>query len=165
MLVTAMKEGDVFRWSYREPGDDRSYGRYHCCSRIAIVVASGRLRDTYWMIGKSFASDSRSFGANDIDKMNLTYLGNLADLEKAPEWKDDYYDDADIVNLNHSNSLRNNFYLRKGAKLSAAKMLAAANRKLERAQSDERSARRKVEEMLTAISRIEAGEIDDVYLG
>ena len=155
-----MKEGDIFRWSYRDPGDDRQYGRYHCCSMIAIVQPNGRLRDTYWSSG----SDGRSFGADDLPRLELTCIGNLADLEKAPEWKADYYDDADIVNLNHANSSRDHFYLRKGAKRSAAKMLETARHKLERIQSDERMATLRAKDLTAAISRIEAGEIADVLI-
>lgn len=157
--MNEIKEGDIFRWSYREPGDDRQYGRYHCCSRIA-VVANGRLRDTFWSLG----SDGRSFGLDDLPRLDLTYLGNFADLEKAGEWQADYYDDADIVNLNHSNSSNDNFYLRKGAKRSAKKMLEAARYKLERSESDERMAADGARRFRAAIAKIEAGEIEDVHL-
>jgi hypothetical protein len=155
-----MKEGDIYRWNYREPGDDRNYGRYHCCSRIAIADARGRLRDTYWSSG----SDGRVFVEADLPKLDLTYLGNLSDLEKAPEWQADYYDDADIVNLNHSNSSRDNFYLRKGAQRSRAKMLERARYKLEQSESAERSAAWASERLRSAIAKIEAGEIADVHM-
>lgn len=56
-----LREGDVYRWYYRAPGDDRAYGRYHCCSNIGIVRGS-KLWDTYWMIGTRPQSDGRSFG-------------------------------------------------------------------------------------------------------
>lgn len=154
-----LREGGIFRWRYREPGDDRSYGRYHCCSCIGIVDPSGRLRDTFW----SHGGDGRSFGKDDLPKLDLTYLGNMSDLEKASEYQADYYDDEDIVNLNHSNSTRDNFYLRKGAKRSAKKMLQVAQRKLEKAKSDERMAALKAEQLSTAIHQIETGNIE-VYL-
>lgn len=160
----AMKEGDIFRWCYREPSEDNgAWGRYHCCSRIAFF-RNGRLRDTFWMVGDSFGSDGRSFGSDDLPRLELTFVGNFSDLEKAPEYQADYYADADIVNLNHSNSTSGNFYLRKGAVRSAQKMLEVAQRKLEQSQSDERRAARKSEELHAAISRIEAGQISDVYL-
>lgn len=158
-VETSLREGDIFRWHYREPGDDRNYGRYHCCSCIAIVDRSGRLRDTFW----SYGGDGRSFGSDDLAKLDLTYLGNMSDLEKASEYQADYYDDEDIVNLNHSNSTRDNFYLRKGAKRSAKKMLQVAHRKLEKAKSDERMAALKAEQLSTAIRQIETGNIE-VYL-
>lgn len=159
-VETTLREGDIYRWSYRDPGDDRSYGRYHCCSRIGVVTR-GRLVDTFW----SYAgSDSRSFGPADLPKLELTRLGNFSELQKAPEWQADYFDDADIVDINHSNSTRGNFYLRKGAQRSAKKMLERARYKLEQSISAERSAAWKSEELRKAIARIEAGETDGVHL-
>lgn len=157
--VTELREGDIYRWRYREPGDDRQYGRYHCCSNIAIVT-HGRLRDTFW----SHGGDGRSFGPDRVAELELTFLGNLANLEKAPEWQADYYDDADIVNLNHSNSTRDNFYLRKGAKRSPKKMRDAAISKLDQAQSAKRMAESKAARLLAAIAQIDAGEIEQVQL-
>lgn len=154
-VLEKLTEGDIFRWIYREPGDDRNYGRYHCCSCIAIVTG-GLLRDTFWSSG----SDGRRFGLQHLPELELTFLGNLSDLEKASEWQADYYDDADIVNLNHSNSTRDNFYIRKGAKHSPAKMLASARYKLERAESDKRSAELQIERLTKAIASIEAGATD-----
>lgn len=153
-----MKEGDVFRWNYRDQLDDGAWGRYHCCSRIAIV-RNGRLRDTFWMIGDSFASDGRQFSADSLHKLDLTYLGNLAGLEKKPEYEADYFDDADIVDLNHSNSSRGNFYLRKGAKRSQTKMIEVAMQKLKEAQYEQSKASRRAENLMASIARIEAGEV------
>lgn len=154
-----MRDDDIFRWRYRAPGDDRQWGRYHCCSQIAVFRA-GRLQDTYWMIGNSFPSDGRSFGADRFQELELTYVGNFADIERAKEYQADYYDDADIVNLNHCNSTAGNFYLRKGAKRSKVKMLESARRKLEKAQSNERAAQWQAEQLRTRIALIEAGDLD-----
>ena len=157
-------EGDVFRWSYSDPDtDQRAYGSYHCCSRIAIV-RKGLLRDTYWMIGDSFASDgTRTFRIEDLHKLELTRLGNMADLERVPEYQANYYADADIVDLNHANLTRGNFYLRKGAIRNQAKMLETAKYKLEQSELTERSAAMKSERLREAIAKIEAGDIS-VYL-
>lgn len=54
--------------------------------------------------------------------MDLTHLGNLADLEKRPDYHANYYDAADCVNLNHANSSTGNFYVRKGAQRSRERM-------------------------------------------
>ena len=153
-----MREGDIFHWRYRELGDDAQWGRYHCCSCIAIVT-NRRLRDTFWSSGSD-----RTFGLDDLPRLELTYLGNFADLEKASEWQADYYDDADIVNLNHSNSSRDNFYLRKGAKRSAAKMLEVARRKLSESESEARYALNRAERLREVIAKIEVGEIEGVHL-
>lgn len=153
-VIDKLREGDIYRWSYREPGDNAQYGRYHCCSRIAIVNKGGMLRDTFWSSG----GDGRWFGIDDLPKLELTYLGNIVDLERHPEWQAEYYDDADIVNLNHSNSTRDNFYIRKGAKRSPAKMLASARHRLERAESAKRLAEWDIERLTKTIASLEAGE-------
>lgn len=161
MAEQTFNEGDIFRWSYKDPGDDRAYGRYHCCSCIAIV-RNGRLRDTFWQVGTSF-SGGRSFALGDVAELNLVFVANMADLEKSSERNAEYYDDADIVNLNHANSSRDNFYLRKGAKRSAAKMLETARAKMEQAISDAKYAVRRSGEMKELIAKIEAGDTS-VYL-
>lgn len=156
--VPALLEGDIYRWAYRDPNVDmRQYGTYHCCSRIA-VVKNGRLRDTYW--GMSSGSDGRHFGPDDLWRLDLEILGNFADLEKVPDYNEDYYDDADIVNLNHSNSSRDNFYVRKGAKRSQAKMLEVARKRLEDSLSAERMAAWNSQRLRESIARIEAGDIE-----
>jgi hypothetical protein len=155
-VMEKLREGDVYRWRYRAPGDDRAYGRYHCCSCIAIVDKDGNLRDTFWASG----SDGRRFRPEDLPLLELTRLANLSELEKAGEHEADYYDDADIVDLNHSNSSRGNFYLRKGAKRSAAKMLESARHKLERAVSDEKMAAQRAALLRVTIAKIEAGSTD-----
>lgn len=156
-------EGDIFRWSYRDPSADqrayqRAYGSYHCCSRIA-VFKGGFLRDTFWNSGY----DDRWFKPEDFPKLELTFVANFYDLELAPEYQADYYDDADIVNLNHSNSTRGNFYLRKGAVRSQKKQLEVCRRKLENSLSAERIAALQSEQLRATISRLEAGaEVNDV---
>lgn len=157
-VIESLKEGDVYRWSYRDPKTDgRAYGSYHCCSRIAIVHR-GTLKDTFWQIGQSF-SDGRSFSLEDLPKLELKFLGNLSDMASAKEYEADYYDDADIVDLNHSNSTRGNFYLRKGAKRSQDKMLAVANQRFAEAEADFHTARRRMDEIGKIIDQLEAGEI------
>lgn len=158
-VVETLREGDVYRWSYRDPNTDhRSYGSYHCCSRIAVVYR-GRLMDTYWQIGNSF-SEGRSFGIDDIKKLDLKFVANMDELEPAKEYQADYYDDVDIVSLNHANSPRGNFYLRKGAKRSQDKMLAVARQRLAEAEADERTAVRRRTEISEIIDRIEDGALD-----
>jgi hypothetical protein len=158
-VIDQPKEGDVFRWYYLDPkADGRNWGSYHCCSCIGIFH-NGRLRDTFWQIGMSF-SDGRSFGVEDFAKLKLEYLGNLADFDKAQTHHADYYAPDDCMNLNHSNSSRDNFYVRKGAQRSAARMLEVARYKLERSESDERSAARRSADLRKAIAEIEAGSTD-----
>ncbi len=158
-VIEKLNEGDIYHWAYRDPNtDDRQWGSYHCCSRIAIV-SRGLLRDTFWQIGQSF-SDGRSFRAEDIKKLVLTFVANISDLEPAREYQADYYDDADIVNLNHSNSTSGNFYLRKGAARSRKKMFKVAIKNLEQSFADERRAVERTKDLRAIICRIDAGDLD-----
>jgi hypothetical protein len=155
--MTELKEGDIYRWSYREPGDDATWGRYHCCSRIG-VVRNGMLHDTYWQIGNNFGN-GRSFAIpNGLSNIDLTFVANFADLERADEHNEDYYADADIVNLNHANSSRGNFYLRKGAKRCAAKMIEVAKHGIEKAERDERWAAERAKDLRAKIIKIAEGD-------
>lgn len=156
--IVEVREGDIFLWTYRDPGDDRQWGRYHCCSRIAIADSRGRLRDTYWS-----GADGRTFGPDDFPRLELKYLGNLSELETVKEYEANYYDDADIVDLNHSNSTRGNFYLRKGAQRSAKKMIESAQRKLEQAELDERMAVDRANRLREAIARFKTGDISGYF--
>jgi hypothetical protein len=153
-----LQEGDIYRWSYLDPKTKQgSWGDYHCCSRIAIVNR-GRLRDTFWQIGGSF-SDGRSFGLEDLPKLELARVANISDLLPAKEYEADYYDDSEIVNLNHSNSPRGNFYLRRGARRSREKMLEVARNNLETSMADERSAASLSEELRGVIRKLEADQL------
>lgn len=115
-----IKDGDIFRWRYKDekPEHRREWGRYHCKSQIA-VAKSGILRDTYW--GDSSSGTIWSY--DEAERLlELTFVANFADLEKRDEYRADYYDDADCVSLNHPNSTRGNFYVRKGAQRSRERM-------------------------------------------
>lgn len=153
-VIEALTEGDVYRWSYRDPAtDNRPWGSYHCCSRIA-VVERGRLRDTYW-----YGNDGKSFGVDDLPNLELKRLANLSELVPAKEYEAEYYDDADIVDLNHANSTRDNFYLRKGAKRSPDKMMATAQQRLAEAESDFSTAGRRIDALSEIIRKLDAGQI------
>lgn len=130
--ITTFKDGDVFSWSYNDEtlkakNDGNNGGTtYWCCSMIAIFYdryyldeRKGYLEDTYW----STSSNNRRFFMDDInDKLKLRYMGNLNDYERADEYDQMYYADKDCLNLNHPNSTRGNFYIRKGAVKDVDKM-------------------------------------------
>lgn len=152
-----MRSGDIFRWQWRE-GVNASYW---CKSMIAIVTNRGDLRDTYWGLR---VSDDFSIDERNIDLVHLTFVANLDDLDRRPEYEGVYFDDADIVNLNHANSTRDNFYIRKGAKRSLAKMREVALYKLEKAKSDKCQAEWDIERLTKDLVSIEAGNIEEVRL-
>jgi hypothetical protein len=165
-----IKDGDIFRWSYKDeqPEHRREWGRYHCKSCIAVAKA-GMLHDTYWhyspekvgggMDGARWTYDEA------VDRIHLEPVGNLAELEKKEEWHAAYYDDADCVNLNHSNSSRNNFYIRKGAQRSREKMLAVLAERIRQSESEISFRESRLERDRQLQADLESGrDLADVYL-
>lgn len=158
VTIEKLKDGDIYRWSYVDVKQPGSWGDYHCCSQIALVE-NNRLYDTYWSYGfKTNGGSGRSFGVDDLPRLKLRFLANVSDLEEAKKYESEYYDDSDIVDLTHSNG--GDFYLRKGAVRSQAKMLASAHARLEKSLSDERMAAWRSESLRAAITKIEAGDIN-----
>jgi len=120
------KDGDIFRWRYNEKTlktphmiNSANCGTlYWCCSNIGIWKDQ-RLTDTYWSTG-----GNRNFTAQEIgDKLVLTFIANINDLEPCPLYAFDKYNDEDCVNISHGNMTRGGFYIRKGAKESIRKQI------------------------------------------
>lgn len=129
------KEGDVFRWSWNDRMLEKLSGCsnniiYWCKSRIGIVYSDGMLHDTYW----SGSNDTRWYIDRARDELELTYLGNLNDYRKAEPYERTCYKDSDCLDLNHPNSTRGNFYIRKDAvqcKEKKRKVLERSKKRLE----------------------------------
>jgi hypothetical protein len=116
-------------------------------SNIAIEKEDGKLVDTYW-----YTRDEVN-----RDNVELTFLGNLDDYEKANEYEERYYSDEDIMNLNHSNNGRDNFYLKKGAERCVKKIRQSILNKLEKMEHERDWANREIERLLES-------DIEKVYL-
>ena len=134
--------GDIFRWRYRSEKLSADYLSYWATSQIAVAVEGDILRDTYW-IGND-GGRSWTF-AESTGRLILTRLANFADLEKISESEAEYYDEADIVNINHGNIPKGNCYKRKGTERSRKVMLDKLDYKVEKAKSAIRSHQRDIE--------------------
>lgn len=158
-----IKDGDIFRWCYRDqkPEDLGPWKRYHCKSQIAIAK-DGWLVDTYW----SCMSDSTKWKyAEAPAKLRLAYLGNFADLDHQQEYMAEYYDDEDCVDLNHPNSSKGNFFIRKGARRSERKMRDMIAHKIEKEESLIRVSTWRIESLRKELAKLDSGEpLDKVYL-
>lgn len=162
------REGDVFFWRYRDELGNQSE-RYWCCARKAIVRSSGVLADIYWSYIDGHTVGSRGSGRwwpRDYAEKNLTleFKGNLDDFDVIADYARSMYDDADILDLRHANSSQKQVYLRKGARRSRSAMLVEVNSKIEKAESEIRSANWQIERLSTAKAKIEAGELEGVWL-
>ena len=154
-----IKEGDIFHWRYRDEKRHSDYLSYWAKSRIAVATLM-YLNDTF-----SDYSNPDWTHSEAREKLILARIGNFAVLERQPEYMADYYDDRDIVNINHSNSSRGNFYIRKGAKRSPDKMIETLDYKITRAESEIVCAQRLIERLRDTKQKIMFGEtLDKLYV-
>jgi hypothetical protein len=163
MTAIEFKEGDIYHWRYKRDVESRilkfSCDAYWCKSCIG-VVKNGLLSDTYW------GYDKTTWTPEEADQdLELTYVANFDDLEKKNESAKSYYEDADCVNLNHQNSTRGNFYIRKGAKKSRNKMIAVAKEKRERELQTAKLAQRIADDLAETIRKLESGaDLEGIWL-
>ncbi len=162
MTATAIRTGDIFRWRYKSEKLNNDHLSYWAKSCIAVAVADGFLRDTYW----SSPTDGSMWTYEEAaDRLNLTPIANFADLEKISEGEAEYYAEADIVNLNHGNSSRGNCYRRKGTERSRTVMLDKLDYEIKKAKSEIRSAQRDVERLTeTKAALTNGGELKGVWI-
>jgi len=129
--INHFQEGDIYRWSWNDEMLKLDYKNsagtlYWCCSRIG-VVRNGILVDTYW--GEN-SQHNKIFSRDDaIEKLVIQFVDNFSNLTSAQISDRAYYLDNDCIDLNHPNSSRGNFYVRKDAVKSLDKMKLILNRK------------------------------------
>lgn len=158
--ITTIKEGDIFRWRYKDKERDGNYLSYWAKSCIA-VARNGRLLDTF----SDYAPVIASTCDEAHEKLTLTFIANFDDLEQKPEYAAEYYDNVDCVDINHSNSPKGNFYIRKGATRSEKKMREVIAYKIEKEASAIRVAGGRIESLQKELAKIEGGSpLEDVYL-
>lgn len=145
------RENDIYRWHWLE-GKAPIIG---CYAHLA-VFADGAPRDTYW-------HDWRTQSHLDIDRVDLTLLGNIDDYREINRWEATYYDPSDIIDMRHANNSNAVMYLRKTAAKSQAWMLARAEEAFAKAQQAKSSAERDIVELQDKLKRIKAGDLE-VYL-
>lgn len=144
-----MKVNDVFRWSYKDTMD--MFEPYHCKSRI-MIFNGDILFDTFW---GNRTHNNRWFTPEEAEEiLQLDYLGNLDEFESCREYDQAMYDDKDFMNLNHSNSSRNNYYLRKGATKSLEKMKKVLKRNILDVEAVYRSSKWDYERELKALEEL-----------
>lgn len=130
--INYFREGDIYRWSWNDSIlklkelEKNSGTLYWCCSRIG-VVRNGILIDTYW--GEN-NQHNKTFNRDEaIEKLVIQFVANFSDLTSAQPGDRAYYLDNDCIDLNHPNSSRGNFYIRKNAVKNINKMTRILKRK------------------------------------
>lgn len=126
-----MKDGDIYRWKYKQEVIDKYYNPYWCKSQIAIWRKNGKLLvDTYW-----HSQDNTIFNEEDINnKLELTFVANINDLERCEKHMFNNYDDKDCVDISHANNSNSGFYIKKGAKPSIKKKKEVLKKQIEETQ-------------------------------
>ena len=116
-----MSFGDIYKWRWKDDHPRRKQCEgtgtlYWCMSQIAKEDKQGNLWDTYWVSG-----DNKKVNPEEVV---LEYIGNAFELERIDDYQSVYYDEKDIVNLNHANSTKGNMFKRKGAEKSLSSILS-----------------------------------------
>lgn len=149
-------EGDLFRWSFKKPSDHMPY---HCCSQIA-EFQDGMLRDTFWGLG--FGSNGRKWTPEQaLERLNLTFLANRADLIPSTSAAYKKYRHEDLVDLRHSNTSLETVYIKRGAEPSPEVMAEHLRYVIERSESEMRMAGNRIERASEQLRQIEAGELPE----
>ena len=147
------KEGDFYRWSYKDEILRGTTDLYWCKSRIAYFNGD-YLHDTYW-------SSSSSQHIVDPDKVDLVFMGNIFDYEKISEHEKQYYDIKDILDISHPNNrLGDNLFVRKGASRSKDIMLVKLQEQIDKTQSEIDYHKRNLEFLLDKQTQLQNDEVD-----
>lgn len=142
------RENDIYRWAWKD-GKAPIVG---CYAHLA-VFADGALRDTYW-------HDWRTQSCLDLEKVELTLLGNIDDYREIYRWEAVYYDPADIIDMRHANNSNAPVYLLKSATKSPEHMLEIADGKMRQAYGDIIRAEGQIKYLEATIARIKAGDLE-----
>lgn len=127
-----MKNGDVFRWYYKNDIEYRqkhigSGTAYWCLDNQCVYWEGTGLVDTYWsgLSGQYLSSHATIL---DEEKIDLEFVCNLDDVEFIHKSKTDEYDK--VYNLSHQQSCRPHFAVDKGVCKSKKAILTKKEREL-----------------------------------
>ena len=165
-IALEIKPNDVFRFRYNKTERDWTGwdSRYHCFDGTLKarqrLDGSITLHDTYW--GES--GMSRWFTPEDaLESGTLEFVCNLDDVDPIKKRDLIYYDDEDVFTLYIHSGYQNEYYLRRGAERSQAKMLSVLDDREEDARSKIRSAQHDLQMIAETRAKIEAGDTS-IYL-
>lgn len=150
-----MTEGDVYFWRFKNEALPE-FMPYHCKSMKAVVVG-GKLVDTFW-------SNSQDGYVIDPSRVDLEFKGNKADLRPIHAWEAKYYDDADVVDMRHSNASRAEVYVTAGAQRSRDAMLRHIASMVDEEESKIMCAKHRLEMLATAKASVDAGALEKVFI-
>ena len=145
-----IKDGDVFRWYYKNDAEYRAkhYGSgtaYWCMDNQCYATERSGviyLIDTYW---HSFNDEYLGSETHyvDVDKVDLEFVCNMKDVETIQKYEIEDYDK--VYNLSRQKGCYPMYAIDKDAQPSKTAILKKLQRKLEKAESDKRSAEYSIE--------------------
>jgi hypothetical protein len=118
-----MKENDVYRFQYNAEEAQKIFEPHHCFDG-KLVVKGGMLIDTYWGLDPRGDMGRRFTEEEAKRKGTLTFVCNLDDVVKIPEYLYEQYEEEDAFNLSHQHGCYKHFVIKRGAKKSVKKQLA-----------------------------------------
>lgn len=152
--VQAMKEGDVFIWRWRDGARNDVSSPYHCWSRIAVVGADGKLRDTYW-------SDNTD-KLVPLEHVELTFRGNIHEMKRIHSYEAQFYCVKDVVDMRHSNNSRAPVYVVPGAERDPGVMRDLVLGRIETARREIDFQTRLISTLTKELTAIDAGNLHEV---
>lgn len=153
--MNEIRDGDVFRWRYKEPPSGRFVSDPYWAKSCIAIAKKGRLVDTYW--GGDFQDSAYWRFEDAIEKLDLTFLGNLDDYEQRQD-EPRLYRPEDVMDIRHSNLSSGGLYFRKGAQYAREHMLAECKQRIAQTENDVRFYTDKLNRLKASLARLEAGE-------
>lgn len=140
-----IKEGDVFRWYYKNDTEYRAScggGTAYWCMDNKCVFKDGELCDTYWIgpYQNGYSSNTRIL---DPAKVDLELICNLNDVEIIREYEIEDYDN--VYNLSYQKGCYPLYAVDAGATKSNNALRTKYLRKIQEAESNKRSAEYDIE--------------------
>jgi hypothetical protein len=163
-----IKLNDIYRWHYTSEkfNEVKKWGEpYWAVSRFCIVKKSHTtgelyLEDTFW------SSENKTFYLNELNDIQLEYLGNFEELNKFTQGKHSlpYYNPSDIVDISHSNSFQDQIYIKKDAKRSLAHTRAHLEHKENELLNKVVWAQRELEQARELLKNLNEENLDKVWM-
>ena len=149
------RRGDIFDWEYKSEIAVRHY-KYHgsyetlywCKARRAEIDGTGQLRDLYW-------SDK---GYLDLDRVVLTYLGNIYDCYEVPRHEKYKYKEEDCIDLQNQNKRYDTVFIKNWAIEQSDLILNKLNKDLEMAKQKADYWKREVLSLCDKIEKIKKND-------
>lgn len=153
-----MKNGDVFRWYFKNDAEYRakhagSGTAYWCLDNQCVYWEGVGLVDTY-SAGLSRKDLSSSATILNEEKIDLEFVCNLNEVKFIYETDADEYDK--VYNLSHHHRYRRHFAVDKGACKSKKAILAKKERELANVKSELEYLQRKVVWLTEEIAELSA---------